>query len=1112
MNEREASPAFENPEALIADCAARGGVLYGEFPAEEDRRVLLASHELGLNGAPIALLYMAQSLRRLGWQPVLISPAEGPLLDTLRNESFPVLICPALTENDVLARAVGLFRFVVLNTLVFAPIAAALNGSDTSVLWWLHEAEEIYHYEFAQGMPTRLFSNIKLYAVSPRGREHLLRHNPGCFAGVLTYAIPDAAEKTVEPFPLSSKAKGKHVFTLVGTLEKRKGQDVLLDAVALLREEVAQQCFFVFVGQIFHADIGERVCLAASVQEDRFQYIPQIPLEKMSAFYAAVDCLICASRDDPKPITVVEACQLSKFVICSEHAGMAPLLERDRAGFVYGGDDPAALAQCIEQLLSQSAGDAAAMRERARSFYLSNFSIAAFDRRLETEILPELLGPALLNGKPDAEEQLLRLAENSRKRLLYIDQMQKQEIENGFTPEQEQIIRKMQARLETLEAQNCKLSETAEARQAHITQLEEQNRYLSESFDMISNAFFWKITKPARFTLDVIKWAARPHVEKGLLQKGFYSLRSNGVRATWQKAMNKISFKERYLPPAKQALFTEKELTKQRAHKFPRKIKFSIVVPLYNTPEKFLREMIESVLKQTYAKWELCMADGSDAEHSEVERICREYAEKDSRIRYRKLEKNLGISGNTNACLEMATGDYIGLFDHDDLLHPAALYEVMRAICKKDADFIYTDESTFHDTPEDAYLPHFKPDFAPDNLRAINYICHFTVFKRSLLDVVGLFDPACDGSQDYDMVLRLTEKAERVAHIPEILYYWRAHAGSVAESTGVKTYVFQAGVRAVEKQLERLGLEGTVETVRPGMAIYRTRYKIHGTPKVSILIPNYEHLDDLKNCVDSIFNITTWSNYEIVIVENNSTSNEIFSYYERIQRVHENVRVITWWGPFNYSAINNYGAQYCTGDYLLLLNNDTEVITPDWIQEMLMFAQRKDVGAVGAKLYYPDDTVQHGGVIWGMYGLADHMHKNFTRTDPGYMGRLLYAQNLTAVTAACMLLRRDVWDQLHGLDTAWAVAFNDVDLCMRIRKAGYLIVWTPFAELYHYESKSRGVDDTPEKLARSHSEVLLCQKRWKKELEAGDPYFNPNFSLNRTDFFVKPTVKRYDAR
>ena len=584
------------------------------------------------------------------------------------------------------------------------------------------------------------------------------------------------------------------------------------------------------------------------------------------------------------------------------------------------------------------------------------------------------------------------------------------------------------------------------------------------------------------------------------------------MRVTWWKVLNKLHYHSNYAHIAKQQLFSTEELARQREHVFPQRIRFSIVVPLYNTPERFLREMIESVQAQTYADWELCMADGSDDQHPDVEHICREYVEKDSRIRYRRLEKNRGISGNTNACLEMATGDYIGLFDHDDLLHPAALYEVMRTIENTGADFVYTDESTFHDTPEDAYLPHFKPDFAPDNLRANNYICHFTVFKRALLDKVGLFDPACDGSQDHDMVLRLTEKAQRVAHIPEILYYWRAHAGSVAESVGVKPYVRKAGIRAVEKQLDRLGFEGKVEPARPGLTIYRIRYVVKGKPKVSILIPNYEHLKELKTCLDSIFAKTTWPNYEIVIVENNSTSREIFAYYERIQREHANVRVVTWEGTFNYSAVNNYGVQFCTGEYLLLLNNDTKVVTPGWIEEMLMFAQRSDVGAVGAMLYYPDKKIQHAGVCLGLGGVAGHYFQHVNKRNLGYKGRLLYPQNMSAVTAVCMLLRREVWDKVGGLDEDWAMAFNDVDLCMRIRKAGYLIVWTPFAELIQYESKSRGTEDTPEKQKRFEGEVLRFQSRWAKELEAGDPYYNPNFSLDRSDFFVKPNVQQYDAR
>ena len=611
----------------------------------------------------------------------------------------------------------------------------------------------------------------------------------------------------------------------------------------------------------------------------------------------------------------------------------------------------------------------------------------------------------------------------------------------------------------------------------------------------------WRLTAPCRALMNGLRKVRNLFRHRHLIRKGIRSLFRNGFRATWVKAKYKIR-QLNALPQVQKALYTEEELELQRTVKFPRKIKFSILVPLYNTPEQYLREMIQSVLDQTYSNWELCLADGSDEAHSDVGKTVRDYARRDSRIVYQKLEKNLGISGNTNACIHMATGEYISLFDHDDLLHPAALYEVMKAICEQGADFIYTDENTFHVTPADAFCPHFKPDYAPDTLRANNYICHLTTFKASLLEIVGEFRPECDGSQDYDMVLRLTEQAEKIVHIPKILYYWRAHANSVASSVGAKPYVIAAAKKAISDHLDRIGLKGEVlDSVVPSM--YRLRYELTAEPLVSILIPNYEHKAELKTCLESIYAKTTYPNFEILVIENNSSSREIFDYYEEIQKKWENLRVITWDSYFNYSAINNFGARHASGSHLLLLNNDTEVISPDWIQEMLMYSQRPDVGAVGAKLYYPDDTIQHAGLGLGLLTLAGHLHRNFDRNHPGYMGRLIYAQNLSGVTAACVMIRKDVWDAVGGLDETFEVAFNDVDLCMRIRAAGYLILWTPFAELYHYESKSRGLDDKPEARKRFVGEVERFQTRWAKELAAGDPYYNPNFSLDKEDFSLK---------
>ncbi len=649
-----------------------------------------------------------------------------------------------------------------------------------------------------------------------------------------------------------------------------------------------------------------------------------------------------------------------------------------------------------------------------------------------------------------------------------------------------------------LEEKNMLLE--AERKEYQALYFEQQREYetLFQAYQATVTSFSWRLTKPMRVCLDGIKKVVKSNRTTHLVCKGIKGILRDGPAYTWKRVKQKIA---RDRKNKKAGEFDKRELEAQRHVVFPRQIKFSILVPLYNTPEPFLREMIASVQAQTYPNWELCMADGSDEAHADVGRIVAEYQSADPRIRYRKLNKNLGISGNTNACIEMATGEYIGLFDHDDLLHPAALYEDMKAICEQNADFIYTDELIFEGDIKNIVGDHYKPDFAIDNLRANNYICHFTVFHKDLLEQVGLFRSECDGSQDFDMVLRLTEKAKKIVHIPKALYFWRSHPLSVASNISAKPYVFEAAKKAIRDHLSRVGLEGEVSNpIHP--SIYRVKYAVQGNPLISILIPNKDHISDLRKCILSIQEKSTYSNYEIIVIENNSTDEKTFQYYAQLER-QRNIRVVRWDGPFNYSSINNYGYQFARGEYILLLNNNTEVISPDWIQEMLMFAQRDDVGAVGAKLYYPDNTIQHGGVVLGPGGVAAHLHGNRPRNDLGYMGRLIYAQDLTAVTAACMLIPRRVWEQTGGLDEGFAVAYNDVDLCMRIRQLGYLIVFTPFAELYHYEPKSRRKDDTPEKRARFIGEVERFQSKWKRQLEEGDPYYNPNFSLDDANFSIK---------
>lgn len=592
-----------------------------------------------------------------------------------------------------------------------------------------------------------------------------------------------------------------------------------------------------------------------------------------------------------------------------------------------------------------------------------------------------------------------------------------------------------------------------------------------------------------------------------LIRKGVKSVLHDGVRATYRKTRGSLKQQENFKQFGKLVLTpSEERLEWERTVEFPRDVKFSILVPLYNTPIPYLTEMIDSVVAQTYPNWELCMADGSDSEHEEVGRKVMELAQKDSRIRYKKLEKNWGIADNTNACIEMSTGDYIALFDHDDVLHPSVLFENAKAIHEQQADFLYTDEMTLTENLDDVLTVHCKPDFAIDNLRANNYICHFSVFSRDLLNQAGWFDHRYDGSQDYDIILRLTEKAKHIVHIPKVLYFWRSHSGSVASDISAKPYCIDSAKRAINDHLKRCGLEGEALDAPRLTSIYRIRYQIHGKPLISILIPNKDHVTDLSRCIQSIQEKSTYRNYEIIVMENNSQEKETFDYYENLKR-NPNIQVVKWDQDFNYSAINNFGRKYAKGEYLLFLNNDVQVIANDWMQEMLMYAQRGDVGAVGAKLYYPDDTIQHAGVVVGIAGTAGHVHYRYDKSNLGYMGRLYYAQNYSAVTAACMMMPAEVFDKAGGFDERFVVAYNDVDLCLRVRQMDKLVVFTPFAELYHFESKTRGSDLEQANKQRFEQEQELFRTTWKEFLDRGDPYFNPNFSLERENFSLK-TEKR----
>lgn len=618
---------------------------------------------------------------------------------------------------------------------------------------------------------------------------------------------------------------------------------------------------------------------------------------------------------------------------------------------------------------------------------------------------------------------------------------------------------------------------------------------LQFQLDRIKNNPMWKASKPLR---QVMHWGLRNYRRlrnlggpRGIARK----LKQKKIEAQAKKLHGTASFP------------SPEEAKRQLEEAFARMVKISILVPLYNTPQTFLNEMIDSVLAQTYQNWELCLADGSDHEHDDVEARCQEYVRQDSRIRYKRLEKNEGISGNTNRCYEMATGDYIGLFDHDDVLHPSVLYEYVKVINEQDADYIYCDETTFKgDSINNMITLHFKPDFAPDNLRANNYICHFSVFSRALLEGTELFRSGFDGSQDHDMILRLTANAKNVVHVPKLLYYWRSHKASVASDISAKPYAIAAAKGAVAAHLQSCGFQNfEIKSTRAFDTIFEIKYEIAREDKISILIPNKDHIEDLRRCITSIQERSTYENYEIIVIENNSAEQATFDYYKTLEG-QEKITVVTYEGDFNYSRINNYGAGFATGEYLLLLNNDTQVITMNWLEAMLMYAQRPDVGAVGAKLYYGDRTIQHAGVVIGLgaHRTAGHTHYKINYDNLGYMGKLCYAQNVSAVTGACLMVKKSLYDVLGGLDEQFRIALNDVDFCLRLREQGYLNVFTPFAELYHFESASRGSDvEDAAKAKRYEEECALFRTRWKELLEKGDPYYNPNFSLDHSDYSLR---------
>ena len=622
---------------------------------------------------------------------------------------------------------------------------------------------------------------------------------------------------------------------------------------------------------------------------------------------------------------------------------------------------------------------------------------------------------------------------------------------------------------------------------------------------------------------------------------GFFSTLKKVFKRIFKIKENRKTNQEAYQIWIKKNTPNEDELEKQKTTKFTYAPKISVVVPMYNTDEKFFQDLIESLNNQTYANWELCLADGSPKKNENLEK----YYEKNKKIKYNFLGKNEGISENTNEAIKMATGDYVGFLDHDDILSEEALFQVVKVINQDlKTDFIYTDEDKIDENYE-RFEPYFKPDYSPETLECNNYITHFVVVKKEIIEKIGKLNSEFNGAQDFDFVLRATKVANKIKHISKVLYHWRVHKNSTAYIADTKNYAFEAGKKVIEADLKREEKSATVEFGQEVPGIYKIKYEVIGNPKVSILIPNKDNIKLLKKCITSILKFTTYENYEINIIENNSEKKETFKYYEElvknskikilnfnkhtifdingekslenktlnkgleknnIEKNIENIETkeneLQKVSEFNYSALINFGVKNVDGEFVLQLNNDTKLITKDWLELFIGYAQNSEIGAVGARLYYEDKTIQHAGIIVGVSGIAGNALVNLPYGKHAYFGREAATRNVLAVTGACLFARRSLYYEVGFMDEKeFKVAFNDVDFCLKLYENGYRNVYNPYIELIHYESKSRGYEISEEKEERFEKEANNFKRKWSKYIKY-DPYYNKNLSRKTVNYDI----------
>jgi GT2 family glycosyltransferase/ubiquinone/menaquinone biosynthesis C-methylase UbiE len=688
----------------------------------------------------------------------------------------------------------------------------------------------------------------------------------------------------------------------------------------------------------------------------------------------------------------------------------------------------------------------------------------------------------------------------------------------SFPGYQNRVLRMAEARVDEVQhALNTVREELQDLRQ---TLEEKDERLLDVNLRLIEiqHSVAWKVARKLESVCERLLFASSERINiYWKLRRTLEVLVDEGARAVFQRTSRKIHLMLmgrglRVRVPTRNPGHASEDLSKQYAvwtelHRLTdrhlRRLEqavrqlahrplVSILTPVYETDKILLRKAIESVRAQVYPDWELCLVnDRSRKPH--VKEMLDEYAAVDPRIRVTHLSQNEGIVGASARALAMATGEFVGLLDHDDELTPDALFEVVSRLNQtRDLDVIYSDEDKT-DAEDRRLEPFFKPNWSPDLLLSMNYITHFAVFRRSLLIESGGFRPGYDGSQDYDLLLRVTERTERIAHVARILYHWRKHPRSAAMSIHAKPHAYEAARRALEDALQRRGVEGKVEQLDPGR--YRVRYALREAPIISIVISTRDRRELLQQCLESVESKTEYRRYEIIVVDNDSVEPTTLEYLDTIGRKH---RVLRFPGSFNFAAINNVGAERAHGDYLLFLNNDITVVRPEWLGAMLEHARRPDVGAVGAKLLYPDGRIQHAGLVLGVGGPAGHAFKLQADGEPGYHGLADVVRDCSAVTGACMMIRRRQFEDAGGFDIRFKVAYNDLDLCLKLRAKGYRVIYTPFAVLYHYESATRGRMTPPD-------EEALCWKLWGDVIRRGDPYYNPNLTRVREDWSLDLT-------